>query len=138
MSGVRHFSSKVLVFTSEIPLFHRDPLSSVRPSEASLRRFLCSDPRCYWKIDIIKKFLITFTYTYFFIKFKEIVKIMFGTIFVFNTINQLLFKKLISNNFCNLYLLMLFLKAMLNCSVYYRKRPHLLNMRPCIYFLRLI
>ena len=58
MSGVRNFLSKVLLFTSEIPLFHRDPLSSVRPSEASLRRFLCFHPHpqpgCYWMKENLK------------------------------------------------------------------------------------
>ena len=39
------FCEKYWFFTSEIPLFHRDPVSSVRPSEASSDRFLCVHPR---------------------------------------------------------------------------------------------
>ena len=41
MLGFRHKLSKVLVFINQIPLFHENPVSSVRPSEASSGRFLC-------------------------------------------------------------------------------------------------
>ena len=41
MLGFRHELSKVFVFTNQIKLFHENPVSSVRPSEASSGRFLC-------------------------------------------------------------------------------------------------
>ena len=44
MLGFRHKLSKVFVFTNQIPLFHENPVSSVRPSEASSGRFLCFHP----------------------------------------------------------------------------------------------
>ena len=44
MLGFRHKLSKVFVFTNQIPFFHENPVSSVRPSEASSGRFLCFHP----------------------------------------------------------------------------------------------
>ena len=44
MLGFRHKLSKVFAFTNQIQLFHENPISSVRPSEASSGRFLCFDP----------------------------------------------------------------------------------------------
>ena len=35
---------KIFVFTNQIPFFHENPVSSVRPSEASSGRFLCFHP----------------------------------------------------------------------------------------------
>ena len=40
----RHKLSKVLVFANQISLFHENPVSSVRPCEASSGRFLCFHP----------------------------------------------------------------------------------------------
>ena len=44
MLGFRQKPSKVFVFTNKIILFHENPVSSVRPSEASSGRFLCFHP----------------------------------------------------------------------------------------------
>ena len=44
MLGFRHKLWKVLVFTNQIQLFHENPVSSVRLSEASSGRFLCFHP----------------------------------------------------------------------------------------------
>ena len=52
------FSSQTVesvCFTNQIPLFHENPVSSVRPSEASSGRFLCFHPdsggllEIYWE-----------------------------------------------------------------------------------------
>ena len=47
MLGFRHKLSKVFVLTNQIQLFHENPVSSVRPSEASSGRFLCFHPDSY-------------------------------------------------------------------------------------------
>ena len=53
ISGFHQKMSKMLVFTNQIPLFHDNPVFSVRPSETSSGRFLCfqSDSYfpSYWK-----------------------------------------------------------------------------------------
>ena len=57
ISGFHQKVSKMLVFTNQIPLFHDNPVFSVRPSETSSGRFLCfqSDSyffKSYWKNQI--------------------------------------------------------------------------------------
>ena len=44
MLGFRHKLSKSFVFNNQIQIFHENPVSSVRPSEASSGRFLCFHP----------------------------------------------------------------------------------------------
>ena len=48
ISGFHQKVSKICVFTNQIPLFHDNPVFSVRPSETSSGRFLCFQSDSYF------------------------------------------------------------------------------------------
>ena len=66
MLGFRHKLSKVFVFTNHIQLFHENPVSSVRPSEASSGRFLCFHPDSGGLLDFRYRILVVNIVLWFF------------------------------------------------------------------------
>ena len=59
ISGFHQKVSKIFVFTNQIPLFHDNPVFSVRPSETSSGRFLCFQSDSYFS-ELLKKINILF------------------------------------------------------------------------------